>query len=597
MFQWYTSPSAYSGREALIIDGPLGQLRFPEADNFEVVEAEDTYVAVSGQYEEELILQEGARKYRVQYYSGCYFIEMVSGFTSDFGPQLGRHIEMAMQRKGVKATMTQGHGSAGFLFDGGPQGTTELFVPDFCIFEDEVAALAMMQQTGAFIKIPQVPWEVESLTDTRKLRQSVKLKNGQRRRKLCTHEKCLRYLDSAQVVFCIAFYPRTKHVVLYSKDAQGRKAPQVFRNPEAVPLKDWPNGILEGTKLYLSPLRERKHLWSEFSTKEKLLPTGLPASPLDRLPPVDPQPVKDRQAFYERELSKQDITIRIAALVHACRRGDAGQVDLACSFVDSVNKWGQTDTLPAVAAAVEGHIHILEILVAQGADLNLPDLYGITPMYAATMSEKSATIRFLINQGVAPHVFNGSAIQDLLAQLWPKEPVDEKLFNLLLSYLEREKGREGLLRLFYEASGSTGGLKAVLKSGAVITAVKEPRYVGSLHHMIMGKLNASFDFAVRGQLGLLDRVGLLDVPDGKKRTVLMKTAGDNGDAESTRTLLQVGVATDLRDEDGNTAFDLACKGGHWEVVEVMLDMKVSIPPGLEDRYSKLRDMFSRRAQE
>ena len=59
----------------------------------------------------------------------------------------------------------------------------------------------------------------------------------------------------------------------------------------------------------------------------------------------------------------------------------------------------QKGEAPLYAAAAEGHLQVVELLVAEGADQGAPDGDGDTPLYAAAARGHDEAARALVEAG------------------------------------------------------------------------------------------------------------------------------------------------------------------------------------------------------
>ena len=90
-------------------------------------------------------------------------------------------------------------------------------------------------------------------------------------------------------------------------------------------------------------------------------------------------------------------------LLYASRRGhiDAARAVLAAEPT-SVNICDETGTSPVAAAAANGHLPTLELLLAGSGDPVLADEMGLTPLHLAVVQGHSAVITALLGAGASP---------------------------------------------------------------------------------------------------------------------------------------------------------------------------------------------------
>jgi len=89
------------------------------------------------------------------------------------------------------------------------------------------------------------------------------------------------------------------------------------------------------------------------------------------------------------------------SLFEAAKKGDIEQVKLLISKGADVNAKAKDDRdfTPMYYAVQNGHKGIMEVLLANGADINAGDKFGYTPLYPAIWSNDIDTIRFMIEKG------------------------------------------------------------------------------------------------------------------------------------------------------------------------------------------------------
>ncbi|CDS42586.1 myotrophin [Echinococcus multilocularis] len=76
--------------------------------------------------------------------------------------------------------------------------------------------------------------------------------------------------------------------------------------------------------------------------------------------------------------------------------GDINGFKDALKNVKDLNKGLGDGRRPIHIAADFGHLQILELLVKEGADVNVKDNFGITPLLAAVYEEHADCVEFLL---------------------------------------------------------------------------------------------------------------------------------------------------------------------------------------------------------
>jgi len=85
----------------------------------------------------------------------------------------------------------------------------------------------------------------------------------------------------------------------------------------------------------------------------------------------------------------------------------------------SPNSKDSTGYTPLAAATSYNHIELVEFLISQGADVNIRDNEGDTPLYVA---ENIHIAQKLLDHGADPFVRNseGKTVSFKISQLWNK---------------------------------------------------------------------------------------------------------------------------------------------------------------------------------
>jgi ankyrin repeat protein len=90
------------------------------------------------------------------------------------------------------------------------------------------------------------------------------------------------------------------------------------------------------------------------------------------------------------------------ALLWAVKNGDLVAVkDLAQKKDFDVNKELLAGRMAIHYAADYGHADVVEYLISKGADVNLPDKHGISPLLCAVYEDHVDVVRLLVNKGAS----------------------------------------------------------------------------------------------------------------------------------------------------------------------------------------------------
>lgn len=217
--------------------------------------------------------------------------------------------------------------------------------------------------------------------------------------------------------------------------------------------------------------------------------------------------------------------------------------------------------------AENGHLETVRVLLEHGADIESTggEKSRTTPLGFAAMSEDAEVVKLFLKHGAEVNVQNRSDVTPLMLAAFGEEPASvEHLLEAGASVdLENRDGntalvfavllrREEATRLLLEAGSSTD----------VKTRIPEFGYVTPLHlaagrghHEITRLL---LEHGARTSVyGQMEEIG---------RMTPLLMAARAGDAKTVRMLLEHGADPTLETDDGDTAFTLARKRGHREVV-------------------------------
>jgi uncharacterized protein len=121
-------------------------------------------------------------------------------------------------------------------------------------------------------------------------------------------------------------------------------------------------------------------------------------------------------------------------LFEACQKGNLEAVNLILNFSDNVeiNKRCIEDYTPLHSAAQGGHTEIVTMLINKGADVNVKESNGNTPLWLGVMHNRKNSnikiIKILLANGANPYVKNkhGVSLYNLLSM--PKNNDVKDLF-------------------------------------------------------------------------------------------------------------------------------------------------------------------------
>jgi len=268
---------------------------------------------------------------------------------------------------------------------------------------------------------------------------------------------------------------------------------------------------------------------------------------------------------------------------------------------------GMTALLAATRDSWYGRPEAVMTLLGSGADPNIQDAQGNTPLHHAARSAGAAIATLLCDAGAKLDTCNAEAYSPLAlaCQLanWP----------LAQFLLEREASTEpagGLPALLAAASTETddpSGIQLLLSHQANIDAC-DPQQRSALHlaaacgHVDIikalleagGKIDlrdrtgrtAWLEAAAHGQLKtlqcLLDYAPNIHALDHQgNNAMLLACCAQNVSVSLVQWLLDLGISSKLKGTDGRKAVEYAAAAGHWSVV-VLLDPKWPLPAAVLD---------------
>uniref|UniRef100_A0A7S3D8B8 Uncharacterized protein n=1 Tax=Palpitomonas bilix TaxID=652834 RepID=A0A7S3D8B8_9EUKA len=120
-----------------------------------------------------------------------------------------------------------------------------------------------------------------------------------------------------------------------------------------------------------------------------------------------------------------------SALYKASLRGDTSVVEALLSKGASVNEW-DGDCSPVTAAAQRGHDDVLRRLVCAGADVNLSDDQGVTPLHVAVENSRVSCTKLLLEKGGVVQTTEGAPL--LLDMAFDTEEINEEIVMLLMHH-------------------------------------------------------------------------------------------------------------------------------------------------------------------
>ncbi|XP_078600101.1 uncharacterized protein LOC144875153 [Branchiostoma floridae x Branchiostoma japonicum] len=228
--------------------------------------------------------------------------------------------------------------------------------------------------------------------------------------------------------------------------------------------------------------------------------------------------------------------------------------------INDTDKYGDTALHSATSY---GHVTMMKTLVEKGAEVNATNSYGKTPLYAAAFGGHDEALEYLIDIGADPHAKDK---QGDTALHWAAYHGHVKVVELLLSkgLDSNAKGCNGRTAVHRAAErGQAQTLQVLLQAGGSPNMTNEdgetPLHIALLRNPDVTQL-------------LLEKGGDPSIKSEDGGTGLHLAAW-TGNVDALRLVLETGkVDVDEKDFAGCTALHLASEQGHFEVVEVLIDI-------------------------
>lgn len=217
-------------------------------------------------------------------------------------------------------------------------------------------------------------------------------------------------------------------------------------------------------------------------------------------------------------------------LMNAAKGGNNDAVLDVLKRGADVNEQTNKGKTALMFAASEGHTNVSRLLIEKGAKINIADNYGTTALIVASTSGHDEVVALLLEHNANPAVRDESGSSPLVNAVYFGHT---KVVSLLLAREKLAKNKT--------LNKQDGEELLLLASG-----------LG--HNDIISEM---IDFGISANARGL-----------KQRTALMAAAAFDK-ADTVKILLEKGANPDARDEDGNTAYDVANDRGSDETLALL----------------------------
>jgi ankyrin repeat protein len=288
--------------------------------------------------------------------------------------------------------------------------------------------------------------------------------------------------------------------------------------------------------------------------KAEIIPAASFTGPPAGLPAVNPE---------RAALDRRGIEYKTENFLKAIKEDNSEIAELFIKAGIDVNAKTKSEGTPALLMAIgKGNIEITKAIIGAGANLNITDNYGTTPLYAA--SEKGITeVVISLIAGGADVKKNGSGAM-VVASRWGFVEIVQAFLNAGVE----TKGEKAVKAISQAADyGHTSVVKLLLEKGAAVNARDFAGYSPLARAVESNKKETV--------LLLLDKGADMDNSDKFGMTPLMRAA-QKGHTDMVKLLIDKGADKDLKDNDGRTAIMWAVREGSRDSLKILVDAKADI---------------------
>ncbi|GMI48513.1 hypothetical protein TrCOL_g5911 [Triparma columacea] len=251
-------------------------------------------------------------------------------------------------------------------------------------------------------------------------------------------------------------------------------------------------------------------------------------------------------------------------LIVASAAGSVTQVEIllkAGAKVDQIHSEGVTALMYAAAS---GHLDVAKLLVKEGADVGVKHSNGGTALMetGASLSENNHEImEFLISKGAQFDLVDNDGVTPLMSAASQGQC---KCVDLLISHLTK-KLKKGLKEHVNLAANSGGSALMFAAGAGKVECLESLIKAGADIHMLVAA-QASYLQSLAEQVAAGEEVE--EHVDGINSLMIAAAAGHLG---VVQTLLEAGAEVNVKDEEDKTALAAAVKANHGEIASLIIE--------------------------
>ena len=220
------------------------------------------------------------------------------------------------------------------------------------------------------------------------------------------------------------------------------------------------------------------------------------------------------------------------------------------------------------AAAENGNIEIIEVLVSQGCHVDSRDKDGVTPLMLSALNDEPSAFQLLLQNSADPclKANNGYSLLHF-ATRGENASIMNKLLSLGLDIDSRDT--QGATPLMYAAAFDKQSAFQLLIENGADPSLKADKAFSLLHYAVYGGNPSIINKLLSLGLDIDSRNGYLD------RTPLMWAASD-GKQSAFEMLIQNGADPSLKDRSEQNLLHFAAQGGDITIIKKLLSLGLDI---------------------